>query len=102
MPSSCALQRTQLENHGFHSRLHVVKSLALTPGHHLWVRRAVGLDGDDGPMDVFGFKGECEFSLPDSTPFPLLFLPEGRAMARVTDPLGVESIAVGRYTPRSR
>lgn len=83
-----------VERHGFHPDPPVVGALALGPDAELWVRHEPRTG--DPRIDVFDGDGAFRGSLPADFPFPLTFLPDGRALVAARDSLDVERLLIVR------
>ncbi len=70
-----------------------IRDLALTPDGSLWVRRWVS-GADTPPIDVFDATGAYVGTLPDGTPFPVLFLPDGGVGIVSTDKNDVQRLVI--------
>jgi 6-bladed beta-propeller len=88
-----------VQQQGWAPQVPWVGSLALAPDGRLWVqRRAIGR-GAVGLIDVFGADGAYTGTLPEGTPFPVAFMPDGRVVVIRTDSLDVPSLLVRRVIP---
>ncbi|MCY4400276.1 MAG: hypothetical protein OXE96_13200 [Gemmatimonadetes bacterium] len=81
-----------IEKHGFHPSPQVVRSLAVAPDGYVWAQVPTA-SGEDRIL-VLGPEGRIEGVLPEGFPMPLTFLPDGRPLIQVKDPLDVERIGV--------
>ena len=81
-----------IEKHGFHPRPQIVRGLAVAPDGYVWAQ--VLTRGGDRIL-VLGPEGHIAGVLPDGFPMPLTFLPDGRPLIQVKDPLDVERIGIG-------
>ena len=82
-----------IEKHGFHPRPQVVSSLVVAPDGYVWAQVATA-SGEDRIL-VLGPEGRITGVLPEGFPMPLTFLPDGRPLIQVKDPLDVERIGIG-------
>ena len=82
-----------IEKHGFHPRPQVVRGLAVAPDGYVWAEVATA-SGEDRIL-VLGPEGRITGVLPKGFPMPLTFLPDGRPLIQVKDPLDVERIGIG-------
>ena len=80
-----------IEKHGFHPRPQIVRGLAVAPDGYVWAQ--VLTRGGDRIL-VLSPEGRITGVLPDGFPMPLTFLPDGRPLIQVKDPLDVERIGV--------
>jgi hypothetical protein len=85
--------REVVEQRGVAATIPAVSSLSLSPDGWLWVLRG-GVRDEPKPIDVFDPIGEYAGTLPAGSPFPLLFLPDGRIAAAETDDLDVTRLVV--------
>lgn len=83
-----------IDQRGYTEVLPWASQVTLAPSGELWVeRKAVGPDAA-GPVDVFSRDGAYLGTLPEGTPFPLLFLGPERFAARETDQFDVSRVVV--------
>lgn len=80
---------------GYMDRVPVVQQLKLAPSGELWVRHR-DASGNPGGVDVFAPDGHLVGTLPDSTPFPVAFLPYGRIVAISMDSSEVPVVTLHR------
>lgn len=82
-----------VEQQGFAPEIPTISAIVLSPDGRLWVQRG-GVRDEPKPIDVFSPDGEYEGTLPAGTPFPILFLPDGRIGAAETDDVDVTRLVV--------
>jgi hypothetical protein len=85
--------REVVEQRGFAAMVPAVGELALSPDGWLWVRRG-GPRESPRAIDVFDASGDYAGTLPPDSPFPILFLPDGRIAASEKDELDVTRLVV--------
>lgn len=84
-----------VEARGFAEVVPVIDQVRVWPDGRLWVRRwSEGTD--EGPVDVFDPDGTLVGTLPEGTPLPVGYLPDGRVLWVETDAYDVERLHVGR------
>ena len=71
----------------------MVSRLALGPDGTLWVER-YDVGENPQPIDIFDPDGHYVGTLPDDSPFPVGFLPDGRILVSERDDLDVERLVV--------
>ena len=67
--------------------------LAISPDGTLWARRFT-VGSDASPIDIFDPEGVFVGTLPEDSPFPIGFLPDGRILVSETDELDVQRLVV--------
>lgn len=87
--------REVVQQQGFAPTIPAVGTLAIAPDGRLWVQHG-GLNDEPKAIDLFDPDGEYIGTLPPGSPFPLLFLPDGRMAAGETDELDVTRLVVYR------
>jgi hypothetical protein len=87
--------REVVEQRGVASVIPAVGRLALAPDGGLWVERG-GVRGEPRAIDLFTDEGIYRGTLPEGTPFPIAFFPDGRIAAPHTDELEVTRLVVYR------
>lgn len=80
---------------GFASTIPAIARVALSPDGWLWVEHGAAR-GDPKAIDLFTPSGSYAGTLPPGSPFPILFLPDGRIAAAETDEFDVTRLAVFR------
>lgn len=93
---TCATDEV-IDQRGVASHLQTVDALRFDPDGRLWVVRG-HLEDEEPKIDVFAPDGAYLGTLPAGTTEPLLFLPDGRLVAKTVDELDVERLAVYRVT----
>ncbi|MGH7128944.1 MAG: hypothetical protein ACREIV_10270 [Planctomycetaceae bacterium] len=84
-----------VDERGFARWVPAVRSIALAPGGELWVeRQQPGVEL--GPIDTFDESGAYTGTLPEASPFPMLFLPDGRIVVVESDENDVERLVILR------
>lgn len=73
----------------------VVQGVTIELGGGLWVRRG-HVAGEAAPVDIFGGDGTYRGTLPAGSPFPVLFLPDGRIAAIEKDEMDIMRLVVYR------
>lgn len=92
----CVIPAAEMvEDRGFMPWVQAIRALAILPDGGLWVERWEP-GRAPGPIDVFDATGAYTGTLPDSSPFPVLFLPDGRIAVAETDADDVERLAIYR------
>lgn len=86
--------RELVRRHGFHSRVQMIRGVAVAPDGAVWIGRQDS-DGETR-ISVWNPNGVPIGSLPARFPMPLNFLPDGRALVAVRDSLDVERIGILR------
>jgi hypothetical protein len=78
-----------VRKHGFHPRFQQISNLRVAPDGAVWVERR-----ENGRVvaEVFDSTGAVLGVLPAGFPFPLAFLPDGRALIAVRDTVDVERL----------
>ncbi|HSK20393.1 MAG TPA: 6-bladed beta-propeller [Longimicrobiales bacterium] len=84
-----------VEQRGFAPVVPAIRRIALDPQGGMWVQRA-GIADEPQPIDVFAPDGAYLGTLPQDTPFPAAFLPDGRYAAVTVDELDVTRIVIVR------
>lgn len=82
-----------VEQQGFAPYLPMVGALAYAPDATLWVQRYT-VASDPSPIDLFDPDGRYIGTLPEGSPFPIGFLPDGRILVSETDELDVQRLVV--------
>jgi len=83
---------------GYASVVPFVRQTAVGPDGAIWVRRGV-TSAKTQPVDVFDSTGAYLGSLPDSTPWPYAFMPNGDVVSAKSDTTtGVTKLVVYRVT----
>lgn len=82
---------------GFAPTIPAIARVALSPDGWLWVEHGAAR-GDPKAIDVFTPNGDYAGTLPPGSPFPILFLPDGRIAAAETDEFDVTRLVVFRMT----
>lgn len=91
-----------VEQQGFAPTIPWVGSIGIDADGDVWVeRRALGRDAL-GTIDVFDGEGRYLGTLADGTPFPVLFLPDGRVGVIEKDELDVPRLLVQRVERSGR
>lgn len=89
--------REVVEQRGFADVIPVTGTLAFAPDGSLWVERG-GVRDEPRAIDRFDADGDYLGTLPAGTPFPLLFLPDGRVAVAEKDDLDVVRLVIYRIT----
>ena len=86
----------ELETRGFEELRQVVSGIRVDAGGWVWVRRhAAPLSEPDRLLtDVFDSDGVYRGTLPEGSPWPATFTPDGRVVALEADELGIQSFVV--------
>ena len=84
-----------VEQRGYEGVLPAIRELRVDPGGRIWIGRA-GPRPESTPTDILAADGTYLGTLPSTVPFPIGFLPDGRALVAETDDLGVTRLAVYR------
>jgi hypothetical protein len=82
-----------VEQQGFAPVIPAISAIVVSPDGRLWVQRG-GVRDEPKPIDIFSPDGEYEGTLPAGSPFPILFLPDGRIGAAETDDMDVTRLVV--------
>jgi hypothetical protein len=82
-----------VEQQGFAPVIPAITTVAISPDGRLWVQRG-GVRDEPKAIDIYSPDGEYEGTLPAGSPFPILFLPDGRIGAAETDELDVTRLVV--------
>jgi 6-bladed beta-propeller len=85
--------REVVEQQGFAETVPATSTLALSPDGWLWVLRG-GPRDSARPIDLFDANGDYVGTFPPDSPFPILFLPDGRIAAGETDDVDVTRLVV--------
>ncbi len=89
-----------VEQQGFAPTIPWIGSIGIGSDGSVWVeRRGLGRDAR-GPIDVFDAEGAYLGTLPEGTPFPAVFLPDGRIGVIEKDELDVPRLLVQRIVGR--
>jgi hypothetical protein len=93
----CTIQSAEMvDGRGFAPQVPWVQQVTLSPAGETWVLRKEVGEEMQGPVDVFDSTGAYIGTLPDGSPFPLLFLDASRFAAAETDALDVTRLVVHR------
>jgi len=86
----------ELEARGFEERRQVVSAIRVDGDGWVWVRRHAAplSEPDRFVTDVFDSGGAYRGTLPDGSPWPAIFTPDGRLVALEADELGIQSFVV--------
>lgn len=97
--TKCSVSGAKMaELRGYAATVPFVDSIALGPDGSIWVRRGLTADARH-PVDLFDSTGAYSGSLPDSTPWPLAFMPNGDVVSAKSDTTtGVTKLVVYRVT----
>jgi len=87
-----------VEQQGFAPVIPAISAITLSPDGRLWVQHG-GVREAPKAIDIFSPDGDYEGTLPAGTPFPILFLPDGRIGAAEKDELDVTRLVIYRVTP---
>lgn len=82
---------------GFAPTIPAIARVALSPDGRLWVEHRAAR-GDPQAIDLFTPDGHYAGTLPPGSPFPILFLPDGRIAAAETDEFDATRLLVFRMT----
>lgn len=82
-----------VEQQGYAPFLPMIRRLALAPDGTLWVQRFEVGDSVQA-VDLFDPSGQYLGTLPNETPFPVGFLPDGRMLASEKDAFDVEYLVI--------
>lgn len=97
--TECTIPAAEIvEGSGFEATIPWISQIAVGPAEELWVRRKQVGSLVEGPIDVFSSDGSYVGTLPAETPFPVLFLPDGRIGVIERDSLDVDRLAIRRIT----
>ncbi|MDH5643220.1 MAG: hypothetical protein OEY63_03385 [Gemmatimonadota bacterium] len=83
-----------LEAQGMAEVMPVIKRMAMAPDGALWVETRK--DADDTSIDVFDSSGDYQGTLPQETPFPVIFLPGNKIGAAIRNDDGVDHLVIYR------
>lgn len=81
-----------VDKHGFHATPQLLQEITVAPDGWIWVRTQTRTSGSR--IVVFDASGAGAAVLPTAFPMPIAFLPDGRGLIRVIDPLDVERIGI--------
>lgn len=84
-----------VDERGIADVLPAIGDLAVAPDGTLWVRR-FSVRGDPSVIDLIAPDGTYLGTLPEGSPFPAAFLPDGRIAAVEKDELDVQRVVVYR------
>lgn len=84
-----------VEQRGFEPLIPLIRSVVIAPDGILWVQRE-GPGDEGGAVDRFSPNGDYLGTLPEGSPFPIVFLTGDRIAAAQTDDLGVTRLVVYR------
>lgn len=82
-----------VEQRGFEDAVAAIRDLRVDPAGRIWVSRA-GPRPEPTPTDIVDPEGTYLGTLPPSAPYPIRFLPDGRALVAETDDLGITRLVV--------
>lgn len=82
-----------VEQRGFEGEMPAIRDLRVDPRGRIWVARA-GPRPEPTPTDILGPDGSYVGTLSESAPYPIGFLPDGRALATETDDVDVTRLVV--------
>lgn len=88
-----------VEQQGYAPFLPMIRRLALAPGGALWVQR-FEVDDSVQAIDLFDPEGRYLGTLPNETPFPVGFLPDGRMLTSEKDEFDVERLVIRLWDVR--
>jgi hypothetical protein len=95
--TACSITgENRLDKHGYASEMQVVHAVAYDNAGRLWVQRRASRTVAAGRIDVFDPAGEYLGTLPEDTPFPVLFLPDGRVGYAERDDYDVDRLVIAR------
>jgi hypothetical protein len=83
-----------IRGRGFAEYVPWVQQITISPSGEIWVQREDPTRITESVIDLFGSEGEYLGTLPDSTPFPLVFLSEDRFGAAETDAYDIIRLVV--------
>lgn len=93
----CTIQPQEMvDARGFAETLPWILQVTLSPGGELWVGRKEVGENTPGQIDIFDRTGAYRGTLPQGTPFPLVFLDEDRFGAAEKDPMDITRLVVYR------
>lgn len=84
-----------VEKRGFAEALPAIRDLRVDPLGRIWVSRG-GPRPEPTPTDILAPDGAYVGTLPNSIPYPIGFLPDGRALVAETDDVDVTRLVVYR------
>ena len=93
----CTIPAAEMvDGRGFAAHVPWVAQVTLSPSGAAWVLRKEVGEEMQGPVDVFDPSGAYIGTLPDGSPFPLMFLDDNRFAAAETDAFDVTRLVVYR------
>ncbi len=82
-----------VDGRGFAELVPTIAGIKLTPDGQLWAQRKVAGE-EAGPIDIYDRDAAYVGTLPDGTPFPVLFLTESRIGVVERDELDVDRLVI--------
>jgi len=90
--------QTVIEKRGFVEYLPLVSQVSVSWDGGFWAQREFP-GSDTGTIDVFDQSGEYLGTLPEGTPWPAAFGPNGKILALEEDELGVQQVVLYNVSP---
>jgi hypothetical protein len=84
-----------VQERGFAALLSAIGAVAVSPTNEIWARRGA-VRGEPALTDIFSADGVYLGTLPERSPWPVAFLPDGRLVAIEKDELDIERLVVYR------
>jgi hypothetical protein len=99
-PDMTEMMRNQTEQMVFYPEIQVIERISADWDDRIWVQRASGEPGEDGPTDVITPAGGYLGTVPaDGLRIPDAFGPDGLAVWIETDEFDAERVVVARIVP---